>query len=332
MRRVVSPAPLLPQAFYTGVSGNPISDDVLRSRVRFGVPPRFPEDDQVPYSRLLRSGYEAYEVFARKITSVLSQEDMMQLDYWKSETLRRVTQRLEVGEVCPVQFLAYYCWQVSLVHSMDHQAFFNYIVDLRSGSGARKAYPHKGVSVDPDAAKIESVLYEADDVRGHQNWMDVAGFYHSNSDSLAVSLISSERQVAPFCTVSICVHRWTTHHASHLKHPPAPAQAISNNNFLQGAADAEQVTYNIAVAELNNSLNKALNVSTRKLFQMLGGTQRKSSELAGLHIQLTPAAHRIFMCSSPNASDMPCVQEILNKDGRFNPELQTDNIASAILM
>ena len=164
--------------FYTGQSSATLAEDIPLSRLKFGYPPQFPENDVVPYTRCLKICLTSFQKFAQVVVDVATRDGVRHvLQNWADQTVSRTTQQWEPSEVKLVDVLAGYMWQVSVLHSLDHQAFFTWCKDLNTAAGARKNYNEENPLVG---------AFNGDDIRIHQNFMNVAGFYHPGTpdDSL----------------------------------------------------------------------------------------------------------------------------------------------------
>ena len=158
-------------AFYTGKSDYVLSNDVLKERVRFGFPPKFMKNDQVPYTVCLKKSYEAFQVFARKVVDIISEDSdaLITFQHWCNEVVRRTSDTLLAANVDHVDILATFMWQVSLLHSLDHNAFFYRVEPMNGFSGAM---------CDFKSHEARRNMYTADNVRIYREFIKVAGKYY----------------------------------------------------------------------------------------------------------------------------------------------------------
>mmetsp|Transcript_13142 Transcript_13142/g.30948 ORF Transcript_13142/g.30948 Transcript_13142/m.30948 type:complete len:615 (-) Transcript_13142:157-2001(-) len=158
-------------AFYTGESKYILSDDVPLERVQFGFPPKFLENDNVPYTVCLRKSYEAFREFAGKVVEIISEdaEAIATFQYWCNEVVRRTSTKILAANVNHIDVLATMMWQVSMLHSLDHNAFFHWSEDFNGFSGARCDYK---------ARDAKSKIYHADDVRTYREFIRIGGKYY----------------------------------------------------------------------------------------------------------------------------------------------------------
>lgn len=167
-------------AFYSGKSDYVLSDDVLLERIGFGFPPKFKKNDKVPYTVCLQKSYEAFRVFARKVVDVLSEdsEAMEMFQHWCNEVVRRTSDTILAANVDHVDILATMMWQVSLLHSLDHNGYFYRMAPMNGFSGAMCDYK---------AHNARRNMYTADKVRTYREFIMVAGKYFPGKpdDSLA---------------------------------------------------------------------------------------------------------------------------------------------------
>eukprot|EP01063_Lacrimia_lanifica_P027556 TRINITY_DN3883_c1_g1_i1.p1 TRINITY_DN3883_c1_g1~~TRINITY_DN3883_c1_g1_i1.p1 ORF type:complete len:805 (+),score=316.65 TRINITY_DN3883_c1_g1_i1:52-2466(+) len=157
-------------AFYTKASATNLSDDVPRGRVTFGFPPVFDENDTLPYTTCLKEAWRLFRAFAGVVSDVakLDPTAYEQLLYWSSEVVRRTGDGLLGAHVPHEDVLATYMWQVSLLHTLDHQAYFTWMLPMNGFAGARCAYTAPGA---------EDNMYTADDVRIYRQFVQTAGLY-----------------------------------------------------------------------------------------------------------------------------------------------------------
>jgi len=168
-------------AYYTRSKGSALTHDVVGARVKFGFPPEFPLDDKIPYTVALKKLYDVFRTFAEETIEIVKKydhEEFLKLNTWMQQTVASTTnfqfqKRPELTDV-----VATYMWQVSIVHSMDHQNFFRFVKHWRCGSGSRSSH---------DSVHALDRMFTADDIRIYKNFANVAGVYHVGDpkDSLA---------------------------------------------------------------------------------------------------------------------------------------------------
>jgi len=161
-------------AFYTHSADKLITSDIPNLRVKFGFPYEFPENDTVPYTIALKETYDKFVEFARFIIESIGPNEASYLELWRDETVKRVSSRFwyhneaESKENLPI-VLGTFLWQVSILHSLDHQAYYFWVRHLNTAAGTRIPFD--------DRTAIPSRMFDADGVVIYQNYMQAALAY-----------------------------------------------------------------------------------------------------------------------------------------------------------
>lgn len=181
-------------AFYTGKSNFTLSDDVLKERIHFGFPPKFEAKDDVPYTVCLQQSYLAFYEFAKTVINIISDdsEALITFQHWCNEVVRRTSHKLLAANVNHIDILATFMWQVSFLHSLDHNGYFFRVEPMNGFSGAMCDYK---------SYEARRNMYTGDLVRIYRLFIQVAGKYFVGKpdDSLSgLKLIYDDLKVSHF--------------------------------------------------------------------------------------------------------------------------------------
>ena len=105
--------------------------------------------------------------------------EIILLEQWKYETIRRTTHNLVSSHVSLHDFITTFIWQVSILHSIDHQMYAKWSEQLRNASGTKISF-QESIKSDKKISDLISPIEQ----KQYVNFIDVAVKYNYNGDSL----------------------------------------------------------------------------------------------------------------------------------------------------